>query len=131
MKGCCLRNFRDSFKNGAIVSQDLVAEERLLLTDAEKDILEGCMDRIKAFGFGIKERNGDYFVYSVPYIFDKPASTSFLTDIIDMIKTEKVDSLYDIKLLDMATMACKAAVKGGDRLFKGGSAETHREDAVP
>ena len=36
----------------------------------------------------------------------------------DMIKTEKVDSLYDIKLLDMATMACKAAVKGGDRLSR-------------
>ena len=110
--------FSDSFKNGAVVSQDLVAEERLLLTDTEKDILEECIDRIKAFGFGIKERDGDYFVYSVPYIFDKPASTSFLTDIIDMIKTEKVDSLYDIKLLDMATMACKAAVKGGDRLSR-------------
>lgn len=108
--------FSNDFKNGNIVSQDLVSEERLLLSDTEKDILEANIDKIRNFGFGIKENNGDYFVYSVPYIFDKPASTSFLMDIIDTIKTENINSIYDTKLLNLATMACKAAVKGGDRL---------------
>ena len=37
-------------------------------------------------------------------------------DIIDTIKTENINSIYDTKLLNLATMACKAAVKGGDRL---------------
>lgn len=108
--------FSDDFKNGKIISQDLVAEERLLLSDTEKDILNANLDKIRSFGFGIKENNGDYFVYSVPYLFDKPASTSFLMDIIDTIKTENINSIYDTKLLNLATMACKAAVKGGDKL---------------
>lgn len=108
--------FTEDFKNGKIVSQDLVAEEKLLLSDMEKDILENNMEKMKSFGFGIRKDGEDYYVYSVPYIFDRPASTSFLMDIIDTIKTENIDSVYDTKLLNLATMACKAAVKGGDKL---------------
>ena len=108
--------FSDKFKNGKIISQDLIAGERLILSDAEKDIFSDNIKELEGFGFKFSEENGEFYVLSVPYLFDKPASASFLMDIIDSIKNENVKNIYDKKLLSLATMACKAAVKGGDVL---------------
>ena len=57
------------------------------------------------FGFKIMEDNGEFYLRSVPYIFDKPATTDFLTDIIDTLKSENITNIYDKKTLDIATMA--------------------------
>lgn len=108
--------FSDKFREGKIISQNLVAGERLILSDAEKDIFRDNIKEFEGFGFKFSEENGEFYVLSVPYLFDKPASASFLMDIIDSIKNENVKNIYDKKLLSLATMACKAAVKGGDVL---------------
>ncbi len=108
--------FSDKFKNGGNISQDLIADERIVLSDLEKEILRDNMEIFSNFGFKIIEDRGDFYIRSVPYIFDKPATVSFLLDIIDTMKSENINNLYDTKTLDIATMACKAAVKGGDNI---------------
>ncbi|MDD5946151.1 MAG: DNA mismatch repair endonuclease MutL [Clostridia bacterium] len=108
--------FYDKFRNGNVISQDMLVPERLILSGAETEILEENRELFEKSGFGIEQRDGAYYVKSVPYIFDKPATASFLMDMIDTIKTENIKNVYDSKLLAIATMACKAAVKGGDSM---------------
>lgn len=108
--------FSEEFKNGKIVSQDLLAQEHLVLSEIEKEILRDNIKSITDFGFGVIEKDGEFYINSVPYLFDKPATSSFLMDILDTIKTNNIKSIYDTKILNLATMACKAAVKGGDNL---------------
>lgn len=108
--------FSEKFKSGNNISQDLISDERIVLNDSEKEIVRENMSVLCDFGFKIMEDNGEFYLRSVPYIFDKPATTEFLTDIIDTLKSENITNIYDKKTLDIATMACKAAVKGGDNI---------------
>lgn len=108
--------FSEKFKSGNNISQDLISDERIVLNDSEKEIVRENMSVLCDFGFKIMEDNGEFYLRSVPYIFDKPATTDFLTDIIDTLKSENITNIYDKKTLDIATMACKAAVKGGDNI---------------
>ncbi|MPN48058.1 DNA mismatch repair protein MutL [bioreactor metagenome] len=71
----------------------------------------------------MKNESGSWYLSSVPYIFDKPANAAFLTDMLDMIHTEKLANVYDSKLMSIATMACKAAVKAGDKISVGEAEE--------
>lgn len=108
--------FSEKFKSGNNISQDLISDERIVLNDLEKEIVRENMSMFCDFGFKIMEDNGEFYIRSVPYIFDKPATTDFLMDIIDTLKSENITNIYDKKTLDIATMACKAAVKGGDNI---------------
>ena len=108
--------FFEKYSCGKIISQNLIADEHLILDDTEKEILKDNMELIEGFGFKLSENGGEYNLKSVPYIFDKPATAEYLRDIIDTVKSENIKNLYDRRLLNIATIACKAAVKGGDRL---------------
>jgi len=108
--------FWDEFSNGNIISQKLFDGEKLILSETEKVLLEENTELFKRFGFEVKNNSGDWYLSSVPYIFEKPANAAFLTDILDMIHTEKLANVYDSKLLSIATMACKAAVKARDKI---------------
>ncbi|GFI61228.1 DNA mismatch repair protein MutL [Clostridiales bacterium] len=108
--------FMDRFKNGNAIVQDLVFSERLVLSGGEKATLIENISVLEKFGFKIRESGTDYYLESVPYLFDKPATSSFLVDLLDTIRSENIGNIYDTKLLSIATMACKAAVKGGDTL---------------
>ena len=108
--------FSEKFKSGNNISQDLISDERIVLNDLEKEIVRENMSMFCDFGFKIMEDNGEFYIRSVPYIFDKPATTDFLMDIIDTLKSENITNIYDKKPLDIAPMACKAAVKGGDNI---------------
>lgn len=106
----------EEFSSGSIVSQKLFDDEKIILSETEKALLEENIKLFKKFGFELKEKNGDWYLISVPYIFDKPANAAFLTDMLDMIHTEKLANVYDSKFMSIATMACKAAVKARDKI---------------
>ena len=52
----------------------------------------------------------------VPVLLKEPSGVGFFTEILDAISDGTVSNVYDTKILAVATMACKAAVKGHDRL---------------
>ncbi len=106
----------EEFSNGSIVSQKLFDDEKLVLSETEKVLLEENIELFKKFGFEIKKESENWYLLSVPYIFDKPANAAFLTDMLDMIHTEKLANVYDSKFMSIATMACKAAVKARDKI---------------
>ena len=97
-----------------MVSQKLFDAEHLVLSETEKNILDENKELFEKFGFELSEKDNEWYMSAVPYIFDKPAYSAFLTDMLDMINTEKMANVYDSKLLSIATMACKAAVKARD-----------------
>ena len=108
--------FSQEFSNGSVVSQKLFDREKLLLSETESVLLEENAELFRKFGFEVQKENGDWYLLSVPYIFDQPANAEFLTDILDMIHTEKLADVYDSKFMSIATMACKAAVKARDKI---------------
>ena len=52
----------------------------------------------------------------MPYILKNPEDISFFTEMLDSISPYSKDDITDRKFLSIATMACKAAVKGNDKL---------------
>ncbi len=57
-------------------------------------------------------------VRSVPFIFDKIFEVDQFIQILDGLEGAYSEAKYDILLDDIASMSCKAAVKGNDRLSK-------------
>ncbi len=109
--------FIEKFKSSSPSSQRLLQPIAVDLTEKEKVILEENKTLLEDFGFEIEEfGRGNYALKAVPYIFDSPGNVSFFTEIIDALEDKNIKSIYDTKEDAIATMSCKAAVKGNDRL---------------
>ncbi len=107
----------EKFRNNAVLSQRLVQPVAVNLTEREVAVFNDNKKLIEDFGFEIEEfgRN-TYAVRGVPYIFKNPEDAAFFKDIIDTLGEKTIENVYDTKTDAVATMACKAAVKGNNRL---------------
>lgn len=109
--------FTERFKAEMPMSQLLIAPVAIRLTESEKNVLRDNRELLEGFGFKIEELGVDtYALKAVPYIFDEPGNAGFFTDIIDMLSDKNIESIYDTKYDAIATISCKAAVKGNDKL---------------
>ena len=89
----------------------------LKLTEKEKDILQQNRELLNQFGFSIEKLEAEsYALLSVPFIIKAPTNTKFFLDILDLLEEVTIENVYDTKVLTIATMACKAAVKANDKL---------------
>ncbi len=105
------------FKTDSISSQQLLQPIAVNLSESEKLIVEENMELLESFGFEIEEFGArTYAVRAVPYVFDSPGNISFFMDIVDALADKNIKNLYDTKEDAIATMSCKAAVKGNNRL---------------
>ncbi len=112
-------DFYKKFKSGGIVSQPLALPLVVNLNEGEKAVLNENIEMINSFGFDIDVfGENSYAIREVPYIFQNPANPSFFIDIIDKLYAIKPEqhNVYDLKAEEIATIACKAAVKGNNRL---------------
>lgn len=110
-------DFMEKFKTSKISSQQLLQPVAVNLSESEKVIVEENRELLESFGFEIEEFGArTYAVRAVPYVFNAPSNVSFFVDIIDMLADKNMKSIYDTKEDAIATMSCKAAVKGNDRL---------------
>lgn len=110
-------DFIEKFKTAAISSQQLLQPIAVNLSDSEKVVVEENMELLESFGFEIEEFGArTYAIRAVPYVFDAPSNVSFFMDIVDTLADKNLKSIYDTKEDAIATMSCKAAVKGNDRL---------------
>ncbi len=72
---------------------------------------------LNQFGFSIEKLEAEsYALLSVPFIIKAPTNTKFFLDILDLLEEVTIENVYDTKVLTIATMACKAAVKANDKL---------------
>ncbi len=108
--------FSAELKSKRVSSQRLIAGEKIDLTDSEKEKLSTNIEFFENLGFDVEKVNGNYYLMSVPFIFKNPVETSLFRDILDIIGESAPETIYDTKLDSIATMACKAAVKGNDKL---------------
>ena len=109
--------FMNSFKSSSVMTQKLIEPHMLNLSAFEKDTIDKNMDILNKSGFEIERiTDNDYALTGVPFIFRNPESIGFFNSIIDILGEKQLDSVMDTKILAVATMACKAAVKANDRL---------------
>lgn len=109
--------FMNRFKEENMVSQKLLLPQMLNLTPSEIEVLRGNQSLLEGFGFEFETfGQNQYALKAVPYLLKEPSGAGFFTEILDSLSEQKIRCVYDMKLLAVATMACKAAVKGHDRL---------------
>ncbi len=104
------------FKEEQIISQRLLTPLMLNLTPSEVEILRDNAALLESFGFELENFGGTYALRSTPYLLQNPSGIGFFTEILDRLAEERIRNVYDTKILAVATMACKAAVKGHDVL---------------
>ena len=105
-------------KNREFTSQYLSPPVILSLSMQETELLNEHMDRFKRIGFEIEPFGGDeYAVRAIPDnlfgIANKELLLQMLDGLADGITTSMTPELIDEKV---ASMSCKAAVKGNNRL---------------
>lgn len=105
------------FQEENMVSQKLLLPQMLNLSSSEIEVLKENQSLLEGFGFEFETfGQNQYALRAVPYLLKEPSGAGFFTEILDSLSEQKIRSVYDMKLLAVATKACKAAVKGHDRL---------------
>ena len=105
------------FREEKVISQKLLTPIMLHLTETEKELLLENQELLEGFGFGFEKFSEEAMALdAVPFLMRQPSEVGFFTDILDTLGTGNPENVYDTKILAVATMACKAAVKGHDRL---------------
>lgn len=99
------------------VSQLLLQPIALNITPAEAAVIEDNRELLESFGFELEPFGANaYALRAVPCILKEPSGAGFFTEILDMLQTQPVSTPYQARLDAIATISCKAAVKGNDRL---------------
>lgn len=104
------------FRAEQVVSQRMLTPLMLHLTPSETETLRENKELLESFGFALEELGGQYALCATPYLLQEPNGVGFFTEILDRLAEERIQNIYDTKILAVATMACKAAVKGHDVL---------------
>ena len=108
-----MRHFREK----EVVSQNIDPPMIVTLNNQEKECLESHADDFAALGFVVEEFGGsDYAIRGVPLDLYGFAEGAFFYEILDELAAEAVTGTPESVRIRIATMACKAAVKGNMRM---------------
>ena len=104
-------------KNKEFTSQQLNPPIILTLSMQEEELVLRFMDNFKELGYEIEPFGGrEYAVYAVPDNLYELGSEELLRDIIDHLDEESSSLKSDMITDKIASMSCKAAVKGNNKL---------------
>ena len=104
-------------KNKEFTSQQLNPPIILTLSMQEEELVLRFMDNFKELGYEIEPFGGrEYAVYAVPDNLYALGSEELLRDIIDHLDEESSSLKSDMITDKIASMSCKAAVKGNNKL---------------
>lgn len=105
-----------SYETGNIYSQDMLVPYIFTVTPIESELLKNRIDEINSCGFTLSELSGrTYSLSAVPLIcagLENERFVSMILDGLNKLKYKKSDFVKDI----LMQAACKAAVKGTDKL---------------
>ena len=106
-----------SFKNKEITSQQINPPIILTLSMEEENILNRFSDEFERFGYEIEPFGGkDYAVRAVPANLYSIGQKELLMSLIDSLTETSAELKSDLITEKIASMSCKAAVKGNNRL---------------
>lgn len=109
--------FMKRFREHSIVSQTMNPPMIVTLNGKEKECYEQHREDFEALGFVIEEFGGnDYAIRGVPLDLYGYEESEFFYEILDELGAESVTGTPEGIRIRIATMACKAAVKGNMRL---------------
>ncbi|PKM96034.1 MAG: DNA mismatch repair protein MutL [Firmicutes bacterium HGW-Firmicutes-1] len=104
-------------KDKTAYSQKLLQPLIVHLSMKEKIRLDLHQHLFLEIGFEIEDFGGDAIaIRSVPYIFDRPMHPNDFVTILDRLDNEYKEEKYGILINEIASMACKAAVKAHDHM---------------
>ncbi len=107
------------FQSQATIAQKLLVPIMMELSPIEVSTLEENMELLYKFGFETEKFTEDtYALKSVPYIVKDPSDVRFFMELLTELSSNQVGSIYDLKINSVATIACKAAVKGNQFMTK-------------
>lgn len=106
-----------SFKNKEITSQQINPPIILTLSMEEENILNRFSDEFERFGYEIEPFGGkDYAIRAVPANLYSIGQKELLMSLIDSLTETSAELKSDLITEKIASMSCKAAVKGNNRL---------------
>lgn len=107
------------FREKEIVSQQLNPPMIVTLNNQETECLQSHREDFAALGFVIEEFGGsDYAIRGVPLDLYGYAEENFFYEMLDELSAETVTGTPEGIRIRIATMACKAAVKGNMRISR-------------
>ena len=107
-----MKNYREKNVTSQMVSPPLIVS----LTPQEADLVTRCMDVFQSFGYEISPFGGkDYAINAVPHNLYGIATEELFIEILDNLEEVREKPLEILKDR-LATMSCKAAVKGNNHL---------------
>ncbi len=111
--------FVKQFTTNNIVSQSMNPPVIITLNGREKTCLIQNMPHFEALGFTIEEFGGnDYAISSVPMDLYGLGEAELFYEFMDELSDEVIGATPDSIRMKIATMACKAAVKGNTRISR-------------
>ena len=109
--------FLKEFAKKEILSQMISPPSLISLNLQESNLLKTNLEIFREFGFEISEFGGkEYSIHAVPANIYGVSVQEFFIQILDSLEQEHVSKTPDILAERIATAACKAAVKGNNRL---------------
>ncbi len=115
-------------KNKTVQSQNILPPIILELNSVKAQLVSDNIDIFSEFGFEIeREAGNDFIVRAVPSDLYSIAEKNLLMEIIDGLAEEGANASPEILKDRIASMSCKAAVKGHDRLSESEARELLKE----
>ena len=109
--------FMRDYENSAIASQQISPPVIVTLSAEERMLIAEYGEAFARCGFEIEPFGGnEYKISAVPYSLSALGSRELFTELLDNLEVTQDAKKLGIYVLKVATEACKAAVKGGDRL---------------
>ena len=96
--------------------QTLLVPYKFKLAGAEAEYFEKILPTLIDFGFSIEKKFESYYIYAVPDVIVDMDFKKFFGELFKNMLTDREITLLDIVKEKICRMACRSAIKGGDKL---------------
>lgn len=109
--------FMKQLQNKEVTSQYLAPPVIVTLSAAEEGLITSYMDTFRSLGFEIEHFGGnEYTLRQVPTELYGLSEKQYFIEFLDELFKERLSNVPEVIQQRIATMACKSAVKGNNRL---------------
>jgi DNA mismatch repair protein MutL len=109
--------FMERLRNAESCSQKLLIPQVINISFEVKTVIDANLTLLESIGFDLEEYGRlSYQIRAVPFILGQPQVQDFIFELVDILSDDRALRTDELKKERVMSMACKKAVKGGDRL---------------